>query len=173
LLNPRSWNPTLAAEGRRPRVFIDLYANQRGNIEIRCFGGPRGIQYAEDYELGYFRLCQERNQGPWRNDGELMWLEDFRTLEAHAVRKRSPIAKALLFGFKARLHELVQEISGHLEVVGAMEFHIEYERKNVRAVAFRPNQTDAEMEALEEDAFQRQRKLVSDAVRLVEGHYFD
>jgi hypothetical protein len=70
-----------------------------------------------------------------------------------AVIRRNPVAKALLFGFKQRLDELIREISARLEVVGAMPMEFTYAGKNLASANFVPNITNEQIGALQREAF--------------------
>lgn len=136
LLDPRSWNDILIQEGRKPRVFLDAYVNQSGNAEIRCLGGSQGIFFKKDFDWEYFSNATLGAYGSNRSLGELAWFKDYSTLCTAVFMNKSPVAKAILFGFKARLEELRRQLATGVELVGTMEIELSYAGSNVSAVEF-------------------------------------
>lgn len=136
LLNRGSWNDALVREGRKPRVFLDAYVNQSGNAEIRCVGGSQRILFKKDFAWEYFARATSGAYGAHRSLGELAWFTDYHNLCTAVVMQRSTVAKAILFGFKARLAELRRLLADEVELVGAMDIELTYARNNVSAVEF-------------------------------------
>ncbi|TPL06865.1 hypothetical protein FJ938_12695 [Mesorhizobium sp. B2-4-14] len=136
LLDRASWDDALVRESRKPRVFLDALVNQRGNAEIRCLGGSQEILFKKDFASEYFTQATSAAYGAHRSLGELAWFRDYSTLCSAVVWNKCPVAKAILFGFKARLEELRRQLAAEVEVVGAMDIELSYARNNVSTVGF-------------------------------------
>lgn len=136
LLDPRSWNDVLIHEGRKPRVFLDAFVNQSGNAEIRCLGGSQRILFKKDFDWEYYARATSGAYGANRSVGELAWFTDYHTLCTAVVMNKCPVAKAILFGFKARLGELHRQLASAVELVGTMEIEFSYIGNNVSAIEF-------------------------------------
>jgi hypothetical protein len=153
LLDPDSWSASVTEDGRKPRVFLDAYVNQKGNVEIRSIGGHYRIYFEDDWHWHFLSETTAGHYGPHRSLGEVMWMRDFDRLYGSVIRNRNPVAKALLFGFKARLDELIRDISARIEVVGAMPMQISYGGKNVTEIDFAPTISNEQIGALQKAAF--------------------
>lgn len=132
LLNPDNW----AHADRPPRVFVDVYLNKSRNLEVRWGSGPRGIFFAEDFDPLMAVNATSGARGSLRPIGELMWIQSFGFVAANACWP-SPLTEAeqaILFGYKARIDELVREINEAVDVVGAMTIDFEYEDGAMRGV---------------------------------------
>ncbi|MEX0409330.1 hypothetical protein ABGN05_27180 [Aquibium sp. LZ166] len=151
LLDPQNWNANFLAQGRKPRVFIDAYRNMRGNVEVRSIGGQCGIYFQADFTPSFINHATSGAYGGYRSPGEIMWIKDFDLLRMLAIDQRDPVAKALLFGLKARLDELIAEISSVLDVVGAMPLEFEYQGKNVSKAEFVPTISQEQIDAIRID----------------------
>lgn len=153
LLDRDNWSAAVIREGRKPRVFIDAYVNQSVNVEIRAVGGRYGIYFETDFARHFLREAKAGHYGPHRSAGEIMWIRGFGDVCFMALHRKSPAAKALLFGFKARLDELIREISARMDVVGAMPMQLQYGGKNVIDVDFELNIATDQVRALQEQMF--------------------
>lgn len=153
LLDSNSWNASVISEGRKPRVFLDAYVNQKGNVEIRGIGGRYRFYFEDDWHWHFLSEATACHYGPHRSLGEIMWMRDFNWLYGSVIGQRNPVAKALLFGFKARLDELIREISARIEVVGAMPMQFSYVGKNVTEIDFVPNIPNEQIGGLQKAAF--------------------
>jgi len=114
LYDPMNWADGLQAEGRVPRVFIDAWINQSRNLEVRWGSGRKGIFFAEDFHPTPALMATTRAGGSIRPLGELMWVKGLGHLIGNA-RNPSPNTdpdRALLFGYKARLDELIRDLKG-------------------------------------------------------------
>ncbi|MDQ6437562.1 hypothetical protein RB623_26210 [Mesorhizobium sp. LHD-90] len=153
LLNQDNWSDDIVKGNRKPRVFIDVYVNQSGNVEIRSIGGHYSIYFDDDFTRFFIIHATAGNQGSRRSLGEIMWMQDFGRLYSYVVGQKNPVAKALLFGFKARMDELVRQISAQVNVVGVMEMQFRYDDRNVVGVDFVPNISKDQIRALQEEMF--------------------
>ena len=64
LLNPRNWSDKVRDAHGKPRVFIDAYVNQLGNLEVRSGGGYRNnIFFPADYSSSYELRALRGNSG--------------------------------------------------------------------------------------------------------------
>jgi hypothetical protein len=152
LSDPDSWNASVVRDGRKPRVFIDAHVNQSENVEIRSIGGRYKIYFDDDFTWAFLNEATVGHYGPHRSVGEIMWMRNFSYVRYLAIHQKSSVAKALLFGFKARLDELIREISAHMNVVGAMELQFRFQGKNVDGVAFVPNISNDQIRELQEQS---------------------
>lgn len=153
LLDRRNWSATVVRDGRKPRVFIDAYVNRSNNLEIRSVGGCQKIYFEDDFTRPFLREATSGHYGVHRSVGEIMWIKDFGGLQWIAIHRNSPVAKALLFGFKARLDEVIAEISAEMDVVGAMPMQFRYEGENLVDVEFEPTVSKERIRALQEEMF--------------------
>lgn len=154
LLDPNNWSMRVVDAGRRPRVFIEAYWNRRGNIEVRSIGGwEYGIYFDNDFTKQFLNEATLDHQGYHRCLGELMWIRGFSKLVGEASRRKSPVAKTVLFGFKARLDELIAEISEKVDVVGYMSMTFLWKRNRISRVEFRPNISRDEIRAIKDVMF--------------------
>src|SRR5690606_6046873 len=127
------WSDKVIRQNRRPRVFIDARINQSRNLSVRWAEGVNGIFFPEDFDPRMLQGIQEGAWANYRSEGELMWVKGFGdlTLRAGADRESATVEKALLFGYKARLDELISTLARSLDVVGAMTIKFSYMRKRV------------------------------------------
>lgn len=140
LLDPDNWSRRVIDAGRKPRVFIEAYLNRSGNIEVRSIGGwEYGIYFDNDFTKQFLDQATLDHQGDYRSLGELMWIRGFSNLVCEARMGKSPVAKTVLFGFKARLDELIVEISKKVNVVGYMSMNFLWERNRISRVEFLPS----------------------------------
>lgn len=154
LLDPDNWSRRVVEAGRRPRVLIEAYLNQGGNIEVRSIGGwEHGIYFDNDFTKQFLDQATLGHQGDHRSLGELMWIRGYSNLVSEAARSKSPVAKTVLFGFKARLDELIAEISEKVDVVGYMSMNFLWERNRISRVEFRPNISRDEIRVIKEVMF--------------------
>lgn len=154
LLDPCNWSKSVTERNLKPRAFIDAYWNQSGNVEIRSIGGHSySIYFRDDWTWHFFQEATSGAYGGHRSTGELMWMRDFAGLHYLATHQKSSVAKALLFGFKMRLDELVREISARINVVGYMDLQFQYEEKDVARVRFLPNVPIEQIRAWQDELF--------------------
>lgn len=125
LLDPENW----AHPNRRPRVFVHSRMNQSGNLEVRWGSNPIRIFFPEDFDPGMALAATSRANGSLRPIGELMWVSGFQSIVAEARWRPSESAfeQAIVFGYKARLDELVREIGSKVDVVGALTLNFQYD----------------------------------------------
>lgn len=154
LLDRQNWSGLAIKASRKPRVFIEAHWNQSGNIEVRSIGGDsHGIYFEEDFSRDFLQEALAGHLRHHRSTGEIAWLWKFHNLIAAVLAGRSPVLKALLFGFKARLDELVREISAEIDVIGFTEMQFEYVGKNVSKVVLVPSLPIDEIRAIRRALF--------------------
>lgn len=150
ILDPQNWSDEVRAENRRPRVFIDSWVNQAKNLTVRWASNSKGIFFPDDFDFRALQGTAAEAASGMRPRGELMWVKGFWhkvTRVRHGLME-APIEKALLYGYKARLDELIGEIGQKLDLVGAVTFEFSYRWKNLAEVHFRPTVSEARLREL-------------------------
>lgn len=150
LLNPENWSEQVHLENRRPRVFVDTRINQAGNLSVRWARGAHSIFFPMDFE---FRMLQGTADGfiaGERSNGELMWVQGFRE-RIWRARQDTPgatVEKALLFGYKARLDELISKLSTTVDVIGAITLEFVYMGNRLADVGLEPTISEQRLHEL-------------------------
>ncbi|RUZ81278.1 hypothetical protein EN943_01385 [Mesorhizobium sp. M7A.F.Ca.US.006.01.1.1] len=148
LLDPTSWSDVFLDGKRKPRVFIDAFRNQGGNVEIRCMGGPRRILFRNDFTWDYFNRATTGAHGAHRSEGEIIWIKDFDSLVTNVSTHQCPAATALLLGFAARLDELIERLARGVDLVGAVRMAVTYAGERRTSVDFVPSVSPARLQEL-------------------------
>ncbi|MDQ6438171.1 hypothetical protein RB623_29305 [Mesorhizobium sp. LHD-90] len=120
------------SENRKPRIFLDARINVRGNLEVTWWGGTRGVECTEDFNLrvALHPPAYYGDQPP----AQVIWVEGYRTLVDRVLHHHNPVAKALVFGVKALIAEVADALSTKFDVIGRADLVIGYTWKRVNAI---------------------------------------
>lgn len=161
LMDRANWSDNVIRQNKRPRVFIDARINQSRNLSVRWAEGVNGIFFPEDFDPQMLHGIQEGAWANYRSGGELMWVKGFGdlTFRAGADRECATVEKALLFGYKARLDELISTLARSLDVVGAMTIKFSYMRKRVSDAKLVPTIDLLHLNSLQRQSLEKWKKI--------------
>lgn len=119
-------------ENRKPRIYLDARINARGNLSVTWWGGDRGVECTEDFNLRVALHPPSYYGG--RPPEEVIWVDGYRALVDRMLHNQNTVAKALLFAVKALIAEVADTLSEKFDVVGRADLAIAYTWKRVSAI---------------------------------------
>lgn len=164
LVDSRNWSVAVRNENRKPRAFLDVRINQKGNAEIGWARGDHEIVFDEDFLARYVDAARTYGAVPWRSLGELMWWKGYATMASSAVLRQSPSAIALLYAHAARLNDLAAQLAQHVTLVGAVKLQFTYDQDRLSSVDFVPTVPPERLQEITQDRRRRTEARLRDAV---------